>query len=86
MAREEAVLIFRVCDGQAVSPAPFAAKLADAERHRRDVLPDELAGAANAFLVDGLHGRTLLAGFPGSPTGAATRLSPCAACCWQPDG
>jgi predicted glycogen debranching enzyme len=64
VARDEAVLIFRVGDGLAVSPAPLAAKLADAERHRRDAQRDELAAAANAFLVDGVHGRTLLAGFP----------------------
>jgi len=64
MAREEAVLMFRVGDGLAVSPAPLGAKLAAAERHRREALPDELAGASNAFLVDGTQGRTLLAGFP----------------------
>src|SRR6202012_1911587 len=34
------------------------------ERHRREALPDELAAASNAFLVDGTQGRTLLAGFP----------------------
>jgi predicted glycogen debranching enzyme len=64
MARDEAVLLFRVGDGLAVSPAPLAASLAAAERRRRDALPDELAAAANAFLVDGAQGRTLLAGFP----------------------
>jgi predicted glycogen debranching enzyme len=64
MARDEAVLIFRAGDGLAVSSAPLAANLAAAERQRRDAVPDELTAAANAFLVDGAQGRTLLAGFP----------------------
>jgi predicted glycogen debranching enzyme len=64
MAWDEAVLMFRVGDGLAVSPAPLAETLAATERHRRDALPDELTAAANAFLADGAHGRTLVAGFP----------------------
>ena len=64
LARDEAVLMFRAGDRLAVSPAPLAATLAAAERHRRVALPDELAATAIAFLVDGVHGRTLLAGFP----------------------
>jgi predicted glycogen debranching enzyme len=64
MARDEAVLIFRVGDEPAVSPAALAAELAAAERRRRDALADDLAAAANAFLVNGPQGRTLLAGFP----------------------
>ena len=56
--------MFSVGDGLAASPAPLAATLAAAERHRRNALPDELAAAGNAFLADGAHGRTLLAGFP----------------------
>ena len=64
VARDEAVLIFRVGDGLTVSPAPLAANPADVERRRRDAQRDELVAAANAFLVDGVHGRTLLAGFP----------------------
>jgi predicted glycogen debranching enzyme len=58
------VLIFRVGDDLAVRPVPHAATLAAAERRRRDALPDALAVAADAFIVAGDQGCTLLAGFP----------------------
>ena len=64
LAQDEAVMIFRVGDGLAVRPLPHAATLAAAERRRRDALPDALAVAADAFVVDGAGGGTLLAGFP----------------------
>ena len=64
LAQDEAVLTFRVGDGLAVQPIPHAATLAAAERRRREALPDALAVSADAFVVDGAGGQTLLAGFP----------------------
>ena len=64
LAQDEAVLTFRVGDGLAVRPLPHAATLAAAERRRREALPDALAVSADAFVVDGAGGQTLLAGFP----------------------
>ena len=64
LAQDEAVLIFRAGDGLAVRPVHHAATLAAAERRRRDDVPDALDLAADAFVVDGAGGRTLLAGFP----------------------
>ena len=58
-------------------------KLADAERARRASLASPLARSADNYVVDRDGGRTIIAGFPGSPTGAATRSSRCAGLCWH---
>ena len=52
LARDEAVLMFRVGDGLAVSPAPLAAKLAAAERHGAKRCLTSSRQLSNAYLVD----------------------------------
>ena len=56
------------------------------ERRRRKRFAAPLERAADAYLVRRGDGQTIIAGYPGSPTGAATRSSRCAASASRPGG
>ncbi len=62
LAAQAAVLIFR-CRACEADPDDADA-LADRERRLRGSGPDRLAAAATAYLAEGQHGETILAGFP----------------------
>ena len=64
--------------------AATAARL-ETERARRAAFPSPLARAADAYLVArGARPARSSPAIRGSPTGAATRSSPCAGCAWRP--
>ncbi len=87
LADGEAVMILSAsiassaAESASTKPAvAHATELAHIEQQRRSALGSRLHRSADAYLVARNEGRTILAGFPGSPIGAATRSSPCAAC------
>lgn len=70
LTKDRGVLLF-AAQHKNLPPAPFDAparavltRLEDGERKRRAALPSKLERAADAYFVEGLRGRTIVAGYP----------------------
>jgi predicted glycogen debranching enzyme len=62
--RSDMVMVLRQGDGLSVRAGPHATRVFATERTRRAAQKDPLARAAEAYLVDGDHGATIVAGYP----------------------
>lgn len=78
LAQGRAVLVFRSSGSVSSDAEQHAGTLAETERRRRDGAANPLGVAAACYVVDGSHGKTVVAGFPwfadwGRDTFIATR-------------